>query len=68
MYTFGHFVIYEFSTEVAIEVEVNIVSIGNCGKNVLFKLNFIYGLVGWVFVSHVKCDKKLFYNKICFPL
>lgn len=40
-------VVYEIIlNKVATEMEVNIMSVGNCDQNVLFKLNFIYGLVG----------------------
>lgn len=40
-------------------MEVNIVSVGDCDQNVLFKFNFIYGLVGWLLVSHVKYQQTI---------
>lgn len=55
MFYILHAVTYEIILDkVGTEMEVNIVSVGNCDQNILFKFNFIYVLVGWLFVSHVK--------------
>lgn len=43
---------------IATEMEANVVSMGKCDQNVLFEFNFIYSLVGWHFLSHVKYHKK----------
>lgn len=60
MFYILHAITYEtILNNVATEMEVNIVSVGNCDQNVLFKFNCIYGLVGWLFVSHVKYHKKI---------